>query len=85
MSAKFPRGGGGSKPILSHPSNMCYIGVTEGKIENLKKEGKMRIIILIFIYTIHFAYLKVTQNLKTLAPIGTEKSLTEIFMGEKEK
>ena len=64
---------------------MCYIGVTEGKIENLKKEGKMRIIILIFIYTIHFAYLKVTQNLKTLAPIGTEKSLTEIFMGEKEK
>ena len=36
---------------------MCYIGVTEGKIE--KKEGKMRISILIFIYTIHFAYLKV--------------------------
>ena len=38
---------------------MCYIGVTEGKIENLKKEGKMRISILIFIYTRHFAYLKV--------------------------
>ena len=38
---------------------MCYIGVTEGKIENLKKEGKFRISILIFIYTIHFAYLKV--------------------------
>ena len=33
--------------------------VTEGKIENLKKEGKMRICTLIFIYTIHFAYLKV--------------------------
>ena len=29
------------------------------KIENLKKEGKMRISILILIYTIHFAYLKV--------------------------
>ena len=27
---------------------MCYLGVTEGKIENLKK-GKMRISILIFI------------------------------------
>ena len=27
---------------------MCYIGVTEGKIENLKKEGKKRISILIF-------------------------------------
>ena len=39
--------------------HMCYIGVTEGKIENLKKVGKMRISILISIYTIHFAYLKV--------------------------
>ena len=37
---------------------MCYIGVTEGNIENLEKEGKMRINILIFIYTIHFANLK---------------------------
>ena len=36
---------------------MCYIGVREGKIEILKKEGKMRISILIFIYIIHFAYL----------------------------
>ena len=24
MSAKFPRGGGGSKPILSHPSNIIF-------------------------------------------------------------
>ena len=39
--------------------HMRYIRVTEGKIENLKKEGKMRISSLIFIYTIHFAYLKV--------------------------
>ena len=31
--------------------HMCYIGVTAGKIENLKKEGKIRISILIFIYT----------------------------------
>ena len=31
--------------------HMCYIRVTEGKIENLKKEGKMRISTLIFIYT----------------------------------
>ena len=36
--------------------HMCYIGMTEEKIE---KEGKMRINILIFIHTIHFAYLKV--------------------------
>ena len=39
--------------------HMCYIRVIEGKIENLKKEGKMRISTLIFIYKIHFAYLKV--------------------------
>ena len=43
---------------------MCYIGVTE---EKLKKEGKMRISILIFIYTIHvyFAYLKVYTKFHT--------------------
>ena len=39
--------------------HMCYIRVTEGKIVNLKKEGKMSISNLIFIFTIHFAYLKV--------------------------
>ena len=35
---------------------MCYIGVTEEKIE---KEDKMSFSIFIFIYTIHLAYLKV--------------------------
>ena len=39
--------------------HMRYIRVTEGKIENLKKEGKIGISTLIFIYTIHFAYLRV--------------------------
>ena len=39
--------------------HMGYIRVPEGKIKNLKKEGKMRISTLVFIYTIHFAYLKV--------------------------
>ena len=38
---------------------MYYTRVTEGNNEKLKKNGKMRIIILIFIYTVHFAYLKV--------------------------
>ena len=57
----------------------------EGKNEKLKKEGKMRISILISIYTVHFAYLKVYTNLETLAPIGAERSVTEIFIGEKEK
>ena len=31
----------------------------EGKKEKMKKEGKMRISILISIYTVHFAFLKV--------------------------
>ena len=38
---------------------MYYIEVTEENIENLKKEGKMRMSILIFVYTIQFDYLKV--------------------------
>ena len=38
---------------------MYYITVKEEKNENLKKEGKMRISILIAIYTVHFAFLKV--------------------------
>ena len=63
-------------------SHMCFKGVIEGKIE---KEGKMRTSIFIFIYTIHLAYLKVYKNLKTLAPIGAEKSVKEIFIEEKEK
>ena len=37
---------------------MYYIGVTEGKIENLIKKGKMGISTLILIDAIHFAYLK---------------------------
>ena len=38
---------------------MYYIGVTQGKNETLKKESKMRISILNFIYTIHSAYMNV--------------------------
>ena len=53
---------------------MCYIGVAEGKIENLKKEGYMRISILIFIYTIHFAYLKVYTNFVILNQVDAEKT-----------
>ena len=56
---------------------MCYIRVTEGKIENLKKEGKMMISTLIFIYTIQFAYLKGTQNFIILNQVVAEKILTK--------
>ena len=50
----------------------------------MKKESKTRISILISIYTVHFAYMKVMQNFKTLAPIRAEKSVTEISIGENE-
>ena len=43
----------------------------------------MRISILISIYTVHFAILKMYTKLKTLTPIGAEKSVTEISIGEK--
>ena len=45
----------------------------------------MRIRILIFIYTIRFAYLTGIKKLKTLTKIGAEKSVTEISNGSKEK
>ena len=56
--------------------SICVIG----KNESLKKEGKMRISILIFIYIIHFAYLKVkwcTQNFIILNQVVAEKTLTK--------
>ena len=37
---------------------MYYIREKEGKNENLKKERKMMISILISIYTVHFSILK---------------------------
>ena len=40
--------------------HMYFIGLTEGKNETLKKEGK----IWISIYTIHFAYLKVYTKIE---------------------
>ena len=39
--------------------------------------------VFIFIYTIHLDYPKFEEE--KMAPIGTEKSATEIFIGEKEK
>ena len=41
---------------------MYNIRVKEGKNEKLKKEGEMRISILISIYTVHFVFLKMYYN-----------------------
>ena len=43
----------------------------------MKKEGKMKISTLIFIYTIHFAYLKCIQNFIILNQVVDEKTLTK--------
>ena len=51
---------------------MCYISVTEVKIVNLKKEGKMRMSTLIFIYTI-----QCTQNFIILNQVVAEKIMTK--------
>ena len=45
----------------------------------------MRISIFIFIYTICLAYLKVYTKFENTDSNTTEKSATEIFIGEKEK
>ena len=59
----------------------CYIRVTEGKIENLKKEVKTRVRTLIFIYTIHFAYLKVyTKFHNPKSNRGTDKQYLAVFL-----
>ena len=59
---------------------MCNIGVTEGKIENLKKEGKMRISIFIFIYTIHFAYLKVNDAILESPPQFENRIMAQVYI-----
>ena len=58
---------------------------TEGKIENLKKEGKMSISILIFIYTIHFACLKVYTKFENIGSNRSWEICDRIFLEEKEK
>ena len=60
---------------------MCYIGVTEGKIQ---KEGKMGFSVFIFIFTMHLAYLKVYIKFENTDSNRTGKSATDIFIGEKE-
>ena len=52
------------------------------KNENLKKEGQMRISILIFINAIHLAYLKVYTKFENT---GSNKSREISDRGEKEK
>ena len=59
-----------AEKTLTKNVHMCYIGVTEGKIE---KEGKMSSSIFIFIFTIHLAYLnlyKIIENTGSSRDLG---------------
>ena len=51
---------------------MYYVREKEGKNENLKKEGKMRISILISIYTVQIAILKMYTKFENT---GSKRSL----------
>ena len=53
------------KSLTEKNLHKYYIGVTEGNNENLKKDGKMRMSIFIFMFTMHFAYLKVYTKLES--------------------
>ena len=64
--------------------HMYYIRVTEVKNEKMKKEGKWGWASKFSFTQYTLPNWKCTQNLKTLAPIGAEKSVTEISIGEKE-
>ena len=64
--------------------HMCHIRMTEGKIENLKKEGKMSFNIFIFIYTIHLAYLNVYTKFENTDSNRSREICDRIFIGEKE-
>ena len=64
---------------------MYYIRVKEGKNDKLKKEGKMSFSILISIYTIHFAFLKVYTKFKNTGSNRSREICGRNFIGEKEK
>ena len=57
----------------------------EWEMEKWKKMVKINLIILVFCPTIYLATPRCIRNLKTLALIETEKSVTENLLGEKEK
>ena len=60
---------------------MYYIRVAEGKFEKMKKKERQNKDKIQYTLPIW----RCTQTLRTLAPLGAEKSVTEISIGEKQK
>ena len=65
--------------------HMYYIRVKEGKMKNWIKQAKWWLASFFPFTQYTLPTWRCTQNFKTLAPIGAEKSVTEISIGEKEK
>ena len=63
---------------------MYYIGVRDGKKQNWKKKAKINLSTLFFSPQYTWPLSRCIQNLKTLALIEAEESVTEFFIGEKE-
>ena len=73
------------KSLQKKMSISNYIRETKGKMKNWKKKAKQGWASKFSFTQYTLPIWKCTQNLKTLAPIGAEKSVTEISIGEKEK
>ena len=64
--------------------SLCITLVRDGKKQKWKKKAKIKLSILIFFPTLYLPLSRCKQNLKTWALIESKKSVTEIFIGEKE-
>ena len=64
---------------------MYYIGVRDGKQKNVKRRQKLITESWFSFSQYTWPLSRCTQNLKTMAVIGAENSVTKCFIGEKEK
>ena len=64
---------------------MYYIGVRDEKRKNGKRRQKLITASWFSFPQYTWPLSRCIQNLKTLAPIGAEISVTEIFIGERER
>ena len=68
------------KSLTEKNVHMYYIRVKEGKNEKLKKEGKLRISILISIYTVHLVQ-AVCKGYQQMTKVATSKERVVLLSG----
>ena len=74
-----------AEKFLTEKMSICINKSDRRKNEKLKKEGKMRMSILMFIYTIHFAYLKVHTKFENTGSNRSMRNLWRKFLLERKK